>query len=533
MPSQSQHPVVPIDREWAVSVVGLRMQVPEHWWPGYSGSKLCAGKIVAVDFDEPAGRYFTLRLDADEDEDDEIVFSMRYDAVVHYADEQHERYASFKLPPEALADPQREEVRLSRPRSLPQRRIFHSSSPTTGDNGIASSNEDEEASEEEEEFAVYARTLPEDWKEIKGRARGRTIEPIPFTGDNDTFSVKMTDEELESVKDKSGDIRFERIFEWLLPRFGEDGAIDFWEFLAARMRNYMIHIMRAKDFKPKFYNPKPVDILDKTTIRADHVARFFGCHIARMLRGFPSIDETWSTRESLRSIGAVKDSMPQDAYKDIYRCMHFSDDWEEEEENVAWDSVYDDPKYAPSPDAAKHRKKFEHIEDGFNSRWKECVNFGRWLTADESRVAGWYNSVITVGPEPKPIRTGATIHSLCVTHGPLASYKLHCRVYGGSTDGDLNKTHNNTATTQKWVNLYCGMLDEFKGNGHCCTMDSAYMGDIMGQIGREEWKMNFVGTAQSNRTGADVEEVKKSMKKGTYESALFQHNSKPLVYALW
>ena len=55
----------------------------------------------------------------------------------------------------------------------------------------------------------------------------------------------------------------------------------------------------------------------------------------------------------------------------------------------------------------------------------------------------------------------------------------------------------------------------------------------MGQIGREEWKMNFVGTAQSNRTGADVEEVKKSMKKGTYESALFQHNSKPLVYALW
>jgi len=120
MPSQSQHPVVPIDREWAVSVVGLRMQVPEHWWPGYSGSKLCAGKIVAVDFEEPAGRYFTLRLDADEDEDDEIVFSMRYDDVVHYADEQHERYASFQLPPEALADPQREEVRLSRSRSLPQ-----------------------------------------------------------------------------------------------------------------------------------------------------------------------------------------------------------------------------------------------------------------------------------------------------------------------------------------------------------------------------------------------------------------------------
>ena len=147
---------------------------------------------------------------ADEDDDDENVFSIRYDDVVHYADEQHERYVSFQLPPEALVDPQREEVQLSRSQSLPQRRIFHSSSPTTGDNDIASNNEDDEASEEEEVFVLYTRTNPEDWKEIKGRARGRTIEPIPFTGDNDTFSVKMSDEELESVKDEAG-------YDWLLP----------------------------------------------------------------------------------------------------------------------------------------------------------------------------------------------------------------------------------------------------------------------------------------------------------------------------
>ena len=123
-------------------------------------------------------------MDADEDEDDEIVFSMRYDAVVRYVDEQHEWYASFQLPPKALTDPQREEVQLSRSRSLPQRSIFRSSSPTTRDNGIASSNEDEEASEEGEEFVLYTRTNPEDWKDIKGCARGRTIAPIPFTGDN-------------------------------------------------------------------------------------------------------------------------------------------------------------------------------------------------------------------------------------------------------------------------------------------------------------------------------------------------------------
>ena len=92
--------------------------------------------------------------------------------LLFITDEQHERYASFSLPPEALADPQREEVRLSRARSLPQRRIFHSSSPTTGDNDIASFNEDEGASKEEGEFALYTRTNPEDWKEIKGRLVG-------------------------------------------------------------------------------------------------------------------------------------------------------------------------------------------------------------------------------------------------------------------------------------------------------------------------------------------------------------------------
>ena len=100
-----------------------------------------------------------------------------------------------------------------------------------------------------------------------------------------------------------------------------------------------------------------------------------------------------------------------------------------------------------------------------------------------------------MGPEPKPIRTGATVHSICITFGKLSTYKLHCRVYGGKSDEDLSKQHNNTATTQKWVNLFDEMLDAFKGKGHCVTMDSAYMGDIMAQIGHEEWQINMVGTA--------------------------------------
>jgi hypothetical protein len=52
------------------------------------------------------------------------------------------------------------------------------------------------------------------------------------------------------------------------------------------------------------------------------------------------------------------------------------------------------------------------------------------------------------------------------------------------------------------------------------TMDSAYMGDIMGQIGRDVWKMNLLGTCQSNRVGCGptAAAAKSELKIGTYES---------------
>lgn len=68
-----------------------------------------------------------------------------------------------------------------------------------------------------------------------------------------------------------------------------------------------------------------------------------------------------------------------------------------------------------------------------------------------------YKSGITIGTDPKPIRTGAAIHSLCVvTEGLFVAFKLHCRVYGGAADKDLNHKNDNTAITLKlkWANLY-------------------------------------------------------------------------------
>ena len=43
----------------------------------------------------------------------------------------------------------------------------------------------------------------------------------------------------------------------------------------------------------------------------------------------------------------------------------------------------------------------------------------------------------------------------------------------------------------------------------------------------------MVGTAQANRTGADVNEEKNKMKVGSYECVCFQHDTMPLCFAMW
>jgi hypothetical protein len=64
--------------------------------------------------------------------------------------------------------------------------------------------------------------------------------------------------------------------------------------------------------------------------------------MGRMLLGFPSVDSTWSIRESLGHIRSVAASMPKDAYCDMYRVMHFTDNWELHDNSESWDSVFGD-----------------------------------------------------------------------------------------------------------------------------------------------------------------------------------------------
>ena len=487
-----------IDTEWAISLIGMRMKVPDNWWNRCKGRNLHDGKISS--YKESAQKWM-LVIDSEPDNE----YGMAYQAVYMFADQSASTFEAYEK--------------------------FLQYDPITGDG-----DDELDVGIGDNVVNVFKRTDLDDWDKIVNTAgsarKGRTIDPIPWVGEED-FTVNVSTVVLQSFKDARGEIRFENVFKWTLPRFGTNGKDNLFEWQAARMRNYMTKLIKdpIRPYKPRHYKPHKDRV-----ITASHVARFYGCIIAKMLAGNPSITDMFCTREVFNAVEPVKNCMTLDAMKDLSRCLHFSDDWEEDDEED-WDEHYKDVKVEPDENTALHRRKFSMVEDAYNRRWQAMVNFGKWITADESRVAGWYKSVMTIGPDPKPIRTGATLHSLCVTKGPLQTYKLFVRVYGGKHDGDMNTRHPNTATLLKFVTLYSIMLNSFMGRGHCLVMDSAYMGDVMALIGLHIWHINMVGTVQANRTGGGkkgMEDLsKKVIKKGSYESLFYQHKDEGLTYAIW
>jgi hypothetical protein len=88
--------------------------------------------------------------------------------------------------------------------------------------------------------------------------------------------------------------------------------------------------------------------------------------------------------------------MPNNALEDLTVCLHYSDDWDCKDD---WDDIYDDPKVQADASMASHCVKHGILEDGYNRRWQAIVNPGKWITTDENRVAGWYHSAMTIGPE--------------------------------------------------------------------------------------------------------------------------------------
>ena len=78
------------------------------------------------------------------------------------------------------------------------------------------------------------------------------------------------------LMDERKEIRFEKVFQWCLPRFGDDDDQSLFEFQAARMRNYMRKRVLEDGYKPRYYKGDRV-------ITGDHVARFYGACLCRMI----------------------------------------------------------------------------------------------------------------------------------------------------------------------------------------------------------------------------------------------------------
>ena len=217
---------------------------------------------------------------------------------------------------------------------------------------------------EAEDGTRYTRTDTSEWTKVEfeegGNEAGRRIEPIAWTGGGEVDIVNITDEELKSLRDSSGEIRFEKVFEWCLPRYGNDNESLFaWQ--AARMRNYMTKRI-AGGWVPKYYT------WDKV-ITTDHVARFYGVCLAKMLMGHRSIEQIYSSREFFDAVPPIQECMPKNALEDLTVCLHYSDDWEC---NDNWEDIYDDPKVEADPGTASHRLKHGRLEDGYNKVCTVC-----------------------------------------------------------------------------------------------------------------------------------------------------------------
>ena len=83
-----------IDVEWAESLVGLRLCVPDCWWVGYNSRSLNDGKVQA--FDDECQKW-TIILDSD----DGTEYPMAYTALYQYVDTEASTFEDFNVP----ADP--------------------------------------------------------------------------------------------------------------------------------------------------------------------------------------------------------------------------------------------------------------------------------------------------------------------------------------------------------------------------------------------------------------------------------------------
>jgi hypothetical protein len=83
-------------------------------------------------------------------------------------------------------------------------------------------------------------------------------------------AVNITDEEVDTLMDENLEIRYEKVFEWCLPVYGDNDNQTLLKYQAARMRNYIRKQIVEEGWTLKYY------CASDRSITADNVARFYG-----------------------------------------------------------------------------------------------------------------------------------------------------------------------------------------------------------------------------------------------------------------
>ena len=80
------------------------------------------------------------------------------------------------------------------------------------------------------------------------------------------------------------------MFEWILPRFGNDDNETTYAWQAARKQNYMTKKVVEDGWIPKSYQYED-------TTQPDHVARFYGTCLTKILMGNQLVNQIYCSRE--------------------------------------------------------------------------------------------------------------------------------------------------------------------------------------------------------------------------------------------
>ena len=105
---------IPINAGWAETLVGLRLNIPNRWWPGYYDGGLNQGLIAAIDFHASSAFYFQVELD----DEPGAHYAMHYDSVLLFVDDEQPGFLQYRLPSRCSGNPDDEIARVPVPQKL-------------------------------------------------------------------------------------------------------------------------------------------------------------------------------------------------------------------------------------------------------------------------------------------------------------------------------------------------------------------------------------------------------------------------------